>query len=152
MPPGFLLRASTITTNITTTTHHLILKVGSVSATNVLPIPHQQLSLSLSQNLELVFWFCQLSGVAHLLLWEDGEQLKATVTALRRLLDAPETLRRRSFAGAVICVTATKSHCFPPLATALGISSLDYNFFADGLVTKVFPSSCVINCSESLKE
>ena len=52
-------------------------QAGSVSATKVLPIPHQQFSLSLKQNLALIFWLCQLSGVAHLLLWEDGEQLKA---------------------------------------------------------------------------
>ena len=131
MPPGFLLRASTISTSMATTTHHLILRTKlGLCPTKVLPI---QLSLSLKQNCGPVFWLCQLSAVAHLLRGEDGEQLKlkTTVTALRRLLDAPEMLRRRrrrrrrSFGGA-ICVTATIVSLprplfseFPPLINTL---------------------------------
>ena len=75
MPPGFLLRVSTMSTSIATTTHHLILVLG-LSLTEVLSIPHQQVPLSLEKDLELGLWLCQ-SAVAHLLRVEDGEQLKA---------------------------------------------------------------------------
>ena len=146
MPPGFLLRASTISTSIATTTHHLILVLG-LCLSKVLPIPHQQFSLSLEQILELDLWLCQ-SAVAHLLRSEDEEQLKAGQNCHRAPTtpDAPETLllQRRSFCG-VICVTATNSHCFPPHSAGLGISSLDYlssvgrRGFGDK-AAKVFPS------------
>ena len=146
MPPGFLLRASTISTSMATTTHHLILGTLGLCPTKVLPI---QLSLSLKQDCGLVFWLCQLSAVAHLLRGEDGEQLKlkTTVTALRRLLDAPEMLRRRrrSFGGA-ICVTATIVSLprplfseFPPLINTL--------LMAWGQIYKGFP---LIMCNQLL--
>ena len=127
MPPGFLLRASTISTSIATTTHHLILVLG-LCLSKVLPIPHQQFSLSLEKKLRLDLWLCQ-SAVAHLLRSEDEEQLKAgqnchrALTTARRTGDAAaaeEELLRCDLRD------SNDSHCFPPPSAGLGISSLDY--------------------------
>ena len=154
MPPGFLLRASTlstistVSTSIANTIHHLILVLGLCFTFNVLPIPHQQMSLSLGANFGTSFsWLCQ-SAVAHLLLGEDGEQLTNChrAPAHRRCCCCGGA--RRSFGG-VICVTVhCEFHCFPPPFADLGISRLDClssvgcRAFGDKSAT-VFPSLCV---------